>query len=295
MTVARWKITLRAKWGERHGRAFLHEPTPMESTLPRKGVVMRIKATIVGVIIGVTVFFLLVYLRPFSDSAVSRENLSSSVHYESQEKSVAPYNAGIVLEEKGDDKNALIAYDIAVGADPELQNAWVNRANVKLRLGDQQGALDDAKQAVSLDQRDPLAYMAKANALISLKEYSAAISDLDRALQLPDAPMAVILQSRGHANAKAGNLDLAVADTKKAMELTPKNVELYCNLAIFYARQRNSEAVSVVERAMKIDLSDPCAKQLWQSTESLTFLSRLLIHYDALSRYPLVSRGLQCH
>ena len=181
-------------------------------------------------------------------------------------QSIAHFNAAIVLANKGEMKDALLAYSLAISVDPKNEKAWVNRSNIKRTLGDLSGALSDAKTAIGLDPRDSLAHYAKALTLMAQKQYLAAIADLDRGIALQGEHLATLLQSRGHAHAKAGQLDQAIADTKRAMALTPSEVEPYCNLAIFYARQGNEQAFELIAKAHQLSPQAPCVKTLWDST-----------------------------
>jgi tetratricopeptide (TPR) repeat protein len=185
------------------------------------------------------------------------ENHTQSIHH---------YNAAAILANKGKFKEALLAYSLAIGADPTNIRAWVNRSNIKLHLDDLSGALSDAKMAIDLDPQDALAYQARALVLISKKQYLPAIADLDRGVALRGEHLAKLLQTRGHAHAKAGQLVQAIDDTKRALVLAPEEIELYCNLAIFYARQNNPEAFRLIEKAHKKSPQAPCVKTLWDST-----------------------------
>ncbi|NJM09853.1 MAG: tetratricopeptide repeat protein [Bdellovibrionaceae bacterium] len=207
--------------------------------------------------------------RPYAPALVRLGNQKSELSKSDlKEQSIASFNAGIALEDKGKYKEALLAYSIATASDPTNAKAWVNRSNVKRTLGDLKGALEDAQEAVKLDPKDALAFHSKAQTLIAQKKYSEAILELDRGIAIRGDILAQLYQARGHANAKAGRLELAVADTKKAMELDPNEEELYCNLAIFYARQGNNEAMFQIEKAHKLAPEAPCVKELWAKMKS---------------------------
>ena len=187
-----------------------------------------------------------------------------------KEIAITYFNEGVRLEELGDLETSLKAYDLALRADPKFEFAMANRASIKLKMNDLSGAMKDADSAMDLDQNDSIAYFTKAEALTALHEYDAAISVLNQALRQPGADRAALLQSRGHNLAKLSRLPEAISDTTQALKFAPRRGQLYCNLAIFYAREDLiHETREAITSANRIAPNEPCVKQLTQISSGM--------------------------
>jgi len=88
--------------------------------------------------------------------------------------------------------------------------------------------------------------------------------EAERALELfyatplagAEAPQILALAARAHAN--RGDLDLAVAEARRAIELSPLTTEAYLLIGLIYARQgQPQEAIRELERARYLDARSP--------------------------------------
>lgn len=91
-----------------------------------------------------------------------------------------------------------------------------------------------------------------------------------------NAPRVLALAARAHAD--RGDLDLAAAEARRALELSPLTTEAHLLIGIIYARQgRYVEAIRQLERARYLDASSPviafqlaeCYRQAGRSSNAL--------------------------
>ncbi len=179
-----------------------------------------------------------------------------------EDQAIFSYNAGIQLAKEGRYEDALKSYSIAIAMKPDLELAWVNRANLLMDLGDLENALKMINHAIELAPDDPLAYATRGNIFARQTKYPAAITEYNQALTLSADNNAGILRARGHAHAKNNDLEMAIKDTRQSLKLDSDNAQTYCNLAIFYARQGNDESIRVFDQALEKFPDESCVKDI---------------------------------
>ncbi|MCX5795484.1 MAG: protein kinase [Elusimicrobia bacterium] len=101
----------------------------------------------------------------------------------------------------------------------------VEKALSKRELGDYTGALLALSQSLDADPNDPSAWTVRAEVDNQLKNYPAAVTDAGRALDLkPGALLAArALRARIYAELESGQVQQALADAARAIELDPRN------------------------------------------------------------------------
>jgi tetratricopeptide (TPR) repeat protein len=202
---------------------------------------------------GVGFGIILLVLTALSAPMSQNETLSAAQYFD----------RAIQLDRAGDLEGAILAYDEAIKLDPNLEVALANRANAHHRAGNQELAIDDANRALLLDPRDAVAFMAKAHAQHHLGDFAGAIVTIDQALKNCPNERAEFLKARGHMNSKLGRHKLAINDTEAALEMDPSDPELYCNMAIFYARLNDRTAMRYLESGHELAPRHPCVRKLW--------------------------------
>lgn len=114
-----------------------------------------------------------------------------------------------------------------------------------------------ARPSLGQPHRAPSEVVARGRALLDAGQ-------ADRALELfatapltgAHAPAILALSARAHAD--RGELDLAVAEARRALELDPLTTEAHLLLGLVYARQgRHAAAISQLERARYLDGASP--------------------------------------
>ncbi|GAB1432662.1 hypothetical protein MASR2M29_12870 [Spirochaetota bacterium] len=111
------------------------------------------------------------------DEAINafRKGLPMAVLYKHQ----LLFNIANSFYAQGRNSFALDYYDQAIKAEPNYSNAYLNRANTKMRLGDQNGALTDYAVYLSIDQDSK--QQAEIRRLIELLGLRAAEADKKKA------------------------------------------------------------------------------------------------------------------
>ena len=163
---------------------------------------------------------------------------------------------GMIKKSKGDLDGAISDFSSAIEINPKLAVAYKNRGEARQTKGDAAGAKEDLKHAGELDPQ--LRYEASSadhidrdiakgtekqspgsaktiedffNRAIAKKaagDLDGAIADYDRAIQL-DPKEAAIYNNRGLAKQAKGDLDAAIVDFNRAIQLNPKDAVAYSN------------------------------------------------------------------
>jgi tetratricopeptide (TPR) repeat protein len=156
-------------------------------------------------------------------------------------------NRGNARVETNDRDGAIADYTRAIELKPDYARAYYNRAVLKKEKGDKAGAAADFKRARQLDPQlvsegssaDSIDHgIAKGNekeSPASVEDFfnragvkkaagdlDGAIADYDRAIQL-DPKDAAIYNNRGLAKQEKGDLDAAIVDFNRAIQLNPKD------------------------------------------------------------------------
>lgn len=138
-------------------------------------------------------------------------------------------------------RDALEHCDMALGGEALARNdivaTYVNRGILRSRMGDTRGALRDFDEALALDPNQPEAYLNKGVVLIRQDSANAALPLFTMALEKKTRRPALAYYARGMAYEDLGNIKLAYADYKRAMEADPKWDQPRNDLARFVVRK----------------------------------------------------------
>ena len=142
--------------------------------------------------------------------------------------------AGVSLAKRGESEKAIVEFDGAIRADPELALAYYNRAQVYFGIGQFDAAKKDYDQAVSLEPESILFYTQRGNAYLALGEYELAIKDQNKAVSL-DPKFALGFYNRGGAYVVVDRSEEAIEDYNQAVALDRRinqknNVSVRCEL-----------------------------------------------------------------
>ena len=156
---------------------------------------------------------------------------------------------------KGDRAGARALYTRAIGRDPKLTRAYVNRAIVRKELGDIKGALADYGRAIAMDPADPIPRSNRAYIFRHQGKYAAALADLNRVVASPKH-RGHGLQTRAVVYRHMGRLDDALRDYRAALALKPDRAAIPYNMAFVWADKGDvTRALASVSQALKIQPS----------------------------------------
>ena len=195
---------------------------------------------------------------------------------------------------EGKDAEAIIQYQNALQQDPRFGQARVKLADAHARLGNYAGAAreyiraadllpgdtelqltaaryllltrqyQDAKSRAAkvlvVDPRNAQAHVIIGSALAGLKDLPAALNELEEANKLE--PTAAAHANLGAVRLAQGERNLAEAEFKKALELEPRNVNVYLALTNFHLANGDSRQAEVtLRKGLEIEPTNPLANR----------------------------------
>lgn len=191
------------------------------------------------------------------------------------------YNRGsaykVLGQSTGDDSafdKGIADLDAAVELAPHFANAYNNRGFLKKLTGDLEGALADFDRTLELDTENFEAYFNRCNTAVELKKYELAVPDCDRVIETAptsSSPLAGVVHplayiARGKALYVAGEVDRAVDDFTKAIELNPASADAYYFRGrVWQSKGDDGKARADLEKAMELD--DKYVKMFQRATK----------------------------
>ena len=137
------------------------------------------------------------------------------------------YNLALMMRESSPIE-ALDHYDQALRLDPQLSQAWFNRAGLLCRLGQLEPALASFEQAIELDANSAEFFHARANVLAQLHRFERSLEDYDRALSLQSNEPQV-WSNRGVLLSAMGLSDQALESLDRAIAIDPNFADAHFN------------------------------------------------------------------
>lgn len=150
-------------------------------------------------------------------------------------KKLRRYNEGVEAQQAGDLEGAMAMFREAAAADPEFAPAFTGIATVAMEQGNYQEAAEAAERAVTLDPERYRALQLRYDAYRNLgdeKKAAAAAKALKEAGDISEATAQTFKEAIEAAN--TGNLEIAKARFRQALDLDPELVAAYSNLAQIY-------------------------------------------------------------
>ena len=154
--------------------------------------------------------------------------------------------------QQGNHQEAIARLDAALELNPNLGEAYLNRAAVNLLLGHHKEAITDCDNALKLNPHHVQAYINRASAKSLLGKEEEAIEDCNAALEL-NPNYAIAYNSRAGANISLKRYKEAMADCDSAIKLDPNFVHSYfCRAIARSALQQNETALTDFDTALKL-------------------------------------------
>lgn len=168
---------------------------------------------------------------------------------------------GQVYHRKGDDAQALAAFDQALRVYPGDPNAHVGRGEALLGLGQYKDALNSYNEALRLDPNHSRAHGYRAAALERVGNDEAALADYDASVRL-DPNAATARRSRAALLSRVGRNTQAVPDLDAAIRSDPKDSGAYKDRGGVYNRLGDhTRALRDLDEAIRLDPGNSKAYQ----------------------------------
>lgn len=150
-------------------------------------------------------------------------------------------NRGLAHSAKGEYADAIADHTKAMEVNPQMYEAYFNRANDYFDMGDFQHAAADYTKCLEFNPKSPFLYSNRGNTYDQLGAYDKAIADHTKAISLnPKNPDPVYFLNRGIAHKHKGDFEKALADITQALELNLAHDEgrfkAHYHLGAVYAR-----------------------------------------------------------
>jgi tetratricopeptide (TPR) repeat protein len=130
------------------------------------------------------------------------------------------YESGVRLLKIARYPQAILAFDRAISLKPDLADAYLMRAKALVADNQTERSFRDFSQTIEMRPNDPQPLIERGMAYFEMKDYQAAIGDATAALAL-DTNLAKAYNLRGTAVRNMGNLQGALADFDRAVNLAP--------------------------------------------------------------------------
>ncbi len=165
-------------------------------------------------------------------------------------------NRARALHGRGDFRGSRDDARKAIELAPTLAWAWYNLANALTSLGDGEGAAVALERAIEDDptgrETDGLAWRARGVTRLERGDAAGAVDDLTRVIRL--RPDSAGFHNRAAAYERAGDLERALSDESRAIELAPTSAISWAQRSKFrFLANDYARAVEDADRALELD------------------------------------------
>ncbi len=164
-------------------------------------------------------------------------------------------NAGNALRAKGDEDGALAEYNLALMIDPNFADALNNRGSTYKTRGQVDLAVADFSRAIESEPKHRVAYLNRGFLWRELGEAERERADFDRAIEFADSDerRAAAYSARAVTRQTAKDTDGALQDAKRSTELAPKHAEAWSEQGhVLLNARRPAEAAVSYRRALEL-------------------------------------------
>ncbi len=163
----------------------------------------------------------------------------------------ALHGRGMLFLERREIDRALADFDEAIRLDPRAAAAYEDRAHARQLTNDHLGAIADSDSALRLDPALTTAHAVRGAALTSLGEWGRGRVALDEFIRrVPREPWSYYHRALCRQN--LDDLDGAVADFARAIELNPETARFYGQRGLVHALRHDlGRALADAERALR--------------------------------------------
>ncbi|MCO5168949.1 MAG: tetratricopeptide repeat protein [Planctomycetes bacterium] len=160
-------------------------------------------------------------------------------------------NRAQVRWDLGDAAGAITDASAALELKPTHGGALCIRARARMRSGDMEGARADIREALTVAPEDPSSWGMWGIYCLTTDDVQEAWRAFDRQVQLSPSHEGGPLSSRGFARLRAGDVQGAIEDCSRAVELSPRDAASWRNLADAHGAADDAQAaLQAIERAV---------------------------------------------
>jgi tetratricopeptide (TPR) repeat protein len=191
---------------------------------------------------------------------------------------------------------ALADLDRAIQLDPKAPGAYDSRGSLRLEANDYQRALADFTSAIKLEKNNPTYFSHRRETLLKLERYAEAQADasrIERLMQLEALNEAVFRNrrspraylDRGDFLVEEGQIDNAIANFDRALELDPKQWRgLVGRARVWVRRGEFQKAIDDSTAALAIDPHEEAYAVRGDAYRKLGQYAKAVADYDASQR-----------
>ncbi|MEV2267880.1 tetratricopeptide repeat protein [Nonomuraea africana] len=178
------------------------------------------------------------------------------------------YNRAEIRFAAGDLEGALTDLGYVLELDPEFVDAYINRSGIWAALGEYEKARADAVRGLELDPRNAYLLSALGQAEAATGRQAEAWKAFEAALEI-DPRSAATLASRGALAYETGDLEAAVADLGRAIELEENPTFLFNRAVALRDLGRTETARFDLARAAELDPEDADVRKALEELEPI--------------------------
>jgi len=160
-------------------------------------------------------------------------------------------NLGIIRHQQKRYYEAIDYYDIAISINPEFLKAYLNRSSAFYESWQFHQALEDLNQLEKFGADSFNIPFRKGLIYTQMKDYSKAISAFSESLK-KDSLNVVLWTNLGTVHYYVGDLDSAIADLDRALDINPEEGDALNTLALVYLKQNDfARSKAIIRRALQ--------------------------------------------
>lgn len=198
------------------------------------------------------------------------------------------YNMGNAYQELGEVPAALKCFELAIAADPQMADAWINRGRLQDDSGQHAAAIESYDTALRLVPDDAMAWANRGNSLRSLTRHQEALDSYARARQHEPQNLAALigtgacLGQLGQPEKGLQLLDYVVGQIDHPTAHLERSV-------LLGIAQRQAEALAAIDAALRAGCDTP---QAWNNRgEYLAKLDRVAESLECFDRAVALDPG----
>jgi tetratricopeptide (TPR) repeat protein len=187
------------------------------------------------------------------DDVLKKYNISSIGNIRENRRMAFAYNfRGLGYAEKGNYRQAIDDYNVALKINRQYEEALNNRANAYRMIGQNDLALQDFKQTITINPKFADAYYNRGILYLEMNHLDNAVADFTTAINI-DPDMADYFNNRGVALRLKGEYEKSFADFNHALKINQNFAEAYFNRGIIYhLHKQYFPAIANFTEALKI-------------------------------------------